>query len=290
MSLVAKANKRNSTGEARVAKVPRASDLQDTAATTTMALVEPSDDVTRKLGKHDLAIGVDIETADWVDQKYPLHKGQFGFFTMRGPDVFDQRIVQIGWFVQGVSCGSPIEAHSELVVQPQGFEVASKAAKLHGVTTERAWKEGLPLNVVLERFMRSVHSAHERGGRVVIHHLEFDAGIIDRELINSGLERWRPIWRKIAQQGFCTMDPDVGKWIQMSRGRVFDIHEESVGVMGLDKTIHLLAPVLPVTTEVENFRANKIHTAGADARLHCLIYIVLRELCEKATAKASESL
>ena len=69
MALVAKTSKRNSTGESRVAKIPRASELPDASATTSMALVQPSDDMARKLGNHGLAIGVDIETADWVDQK-----------------------------------------------------------------------------------------------------------------------------------------------------------------------------------------------------------------------------
>ena len=176
----------------------------------------------------------------------------------------------------------------ELIVQPTGFEIAPKAAKFHGVTPERARNEGLPLAIVLDRFMRVVTRAHERGGRLVAHHLEFDAGIIDRELANSGLEQWRPRWRDIAQQGFCTMDPDVGKWVQMCRGRVFDVCEGSVAVMGLETIINLLAQAMPATKQVEEFRLHRVHTAGADARMHCLIYIVLRDLALKATSMTFE--
>ena len=146
------------------------------------------------------------------------------------------------------------------------------------------------MHVVLERFMLAMKEAHERGGRVIIHHLEFDAGIIDRELGNAKLDSWIPLWRDIAKQGFCTMDPDIGKWIQMCRGRVFDAYVDSVSVLGLDKTLNLLAPALPVTKDVEEFRASKIHTAGADARMHCLIYVVLRELCAKAGTPKDASL
>ena len=62
--------------------------------------VEPSPEVVAKLGSQSLAVGVDIETADWTTQKHGLQRGQFGFFTMCGPEVFEQRIVQIGWFVK----------------------------------------------------------------------------------------------------------------------------------------------------------------------------------------------
>ena len=158
---------------------------------------------------------------------------------MRGPDVFNQRIVQIGWSVQDLANCSNTADHGELIVQPDGFEISQKAATFHGVTTERAHKERLPLAAVLERFMEVVTRAHERGGRLVVHHLEFDAGIIDRELANSGLERWIPTWDTIARQGFCTMDPDVGMWIQMCRGRVLDVNEDSVSVMGLQAIINL---------------------------------------------------
>ena len=287
MAHVARSGKRNADGKEHVAKIPKASELPDATAHTTMDLVKPPEAVAHKLGERSLAIGVDIETADWIDQKYPLHKGQFGFFTMRGPDVFNQRIVQIGWSVQDLANCSNTADHDELIVQPDGFEISHKAAKFHGVTTERAHREGLPLATVLERFMEVVTRAHEQGGRLVVHHLEFDAGIIDRELANSGLERWRPTWGTIARQGFCTMDPDVGMWIQMCRGRVLDVNEDSVSVMGLQAIINLLAPVLPATKEVEEFRALNIHTAGADAKMHCLIYLVLREMADKASKSAS---
>ena len=152
------------------------------------------------------------------------------------------------------------------------------------MTTERAHREGLPLATVSERFMEVVTRAHERGGRLVVHDLELNAGIIERELTNSGLDRWRLACGTIAQQDFCTMDPEVGMWIQMCCGRVLDVNEESVSVTGLQAIINLLAPVLPTTNEVEESRALNIHTAGADAKMHCLIYLVLREMANKASA------
>ena len=84
LSLVAKTNDDGS--EPRKSKVPRVSDLMATPETCRNYPVEPSPEVVAKLGSQSLAVGVDIETADWTNQKHGLQRGQFGFFTMCGPD------------------------------------------------------------------------------------------------------------------------------------------------------------------------------------------------------------
>ena len=269
----------------RRAKIPRASELPD--APRPLEYVEPSGVVLSKLGKHIMAMGVDIETADWIPGKHALHKGQFGFHTMCADIDFDQRIVQVGWSIREVSRDSLIEEEGEVIVRPDGFEIAKKAADLHGITTQRAMAEGLPLATVMDQFMTVMHRTHKRGGCVVIHNLEFDAGIVDKELVTAGLEHWRPVWHVIAKEGFCTMDPDIGKWIQMCRGRVRDASQDSNAVMSLTNIINDMATMLPMN-EVQEFRKNKIHTAGEDAHMHCLIYTALRKLSASAEVPASD--
>ena len=114
---------------------------------------------------------------------------------------------------------------------------------------------------------------------------EFDAGIVDKELVNAGLEHWRPVWHVIAKEGFCTMDPDVGKWIQTCRGRVFDLDGNSNAVMSLSTIVNLMAPMMP-TNEVQEFRKNTLHAAGEDAHMHCLIFTALRKLSVSVEAPA----
>ena len=282
LARAAKTCQRDSNGDmSRPRKVPRASELPAATSATAMSLVPPTPEVLRKLGKESFAMGVDIETADWAPKRNPLRKGQFGFYTMSGPEAFEQRIVQIGWCIKEVATDSS-EERGEIIVQPHDFEISDKAANFHGVCEKRAWEEGVPLKPALESFMNVMQRAHEKGGRLIIHNLEFDAGIIDKELTRAGLERWRPIWHDIARKGFCTMDPDVGKWIQVCRGRVYDETQDSRNIMGLAQTLNLLAPAFPTGNDVKEFRASKIHTAGTDARMHALIYIVLRELSTKA--------
>ena len=287
LSLVAKKNTRDTDGsDPRKPKVPRVRDL---TATPELCPVEPPAEVVAKLGEQNLTVGIDIETADWTEKKHALHKGQFGFHTMCGPEVFDQRIIQIGWFVKDLSNPDADNEHDELIIQPDGFEIAVKATKLHGVSNERAQHDGMPLKTALDIFMRVMERLEQRSARLVIHHLEFDAGIIDRELTTAGLDHYRQRWQSMARAGFCTMDPTIGQWIQHCCGRTFDVHENSTAVMSLERTINLLSPSLPVCEAVQNFRRNRLHTAGSDAQLHCLIYKTLREMATNGLDLAAQS-
>ena len=118
--------------------------------------------------------------------------------------------------------------------------------------------------------MRDVVGAYADGGRLVSHHLEFDCGIIDNELQNAGLGHLREVWGGIAKQGFCTMDPDVGEWVQKSFGRDGDART----MMSLRTAALLLLP----KTETTQRLLEKSHTAGADAQLHRLLFI---EMCKR---------
>ena len=287
LSLVAKANDDGS--DPRKCKVPRVSDLMATPETCRNYPVEPSPEVVAKLGSQSLAVGVDIETADWTTQKHGLQRGQFGFFTTCGPEVFEQRIVQIGWFVQDLSNPEADAEHGEIIIRPDDFQISAKATKLHGVSNERAQHDGLPLRSALNTFMCAMEGLEQRGARLVIHHLEFDAGIIDRELITAGLLHHRERWQSMARAGFCTMDPTIGKWIQLCCGRTFDVHENTMAVLSLERTINLLLPSLPACDTVQNFRANRLHTAASDAQLHCLIYQALRNMATRGLDLAAQN-
>ena len=111
------------------------------------------------------------ETHDFEDKRVSLHRGQFGFLCLCDADVFQQRIVQIGWSVGTTGAQEP-EEREEYVVLPEGFQIAAKATAKHGITEERAQKEGRPLREVLEKFMQAMVRLDERNGRVVSHHLE----------------------------------------------------------------------------------------------------------------------
>ena len=113
---------------------------------------------------------------------------------------------------------------------------------------------------------------------MVIHHLEFDAGIIARELLNAGLQSRMQEWMSIARKGICTMDPDIGCWVQKCMGRDVQTDEKSAPMLSLKDAVNMLLP----RTELVEALQSHCHTAGADAQLHRLLYIAFRKLCEQA--------
>ena len=258
-----------------VAKIPKVHDL-----VSGTHIIRPSDTVVAKIGSATLVVGVDIETHDWEGKAREMCNGRFGFFHIFHPDNLKQRIVQIGWAIGEAAKGAPLSDQAELLIQPAGFNISPKATHKHGISNDRANSEGLPLRVALGRFMDALCLVDSLGGRLVVHHLEFDAGIIDNELENAGLHHLRPRWCEIARKGFCTMDPDVGAWVQACRGRDVQRGEDGRQALSLAKAVNLLVP----KDEATQHLLQNAHTAGADAQLHRLVYIALLSLLQESGA------
>ena len=108
--------------QAVVPKVPKVSQLRLAGPTG----VPPPDVVAQKLGDATIVLGVDIETADWVDKKQPTKKGQFGFFHFCHPDNLKQKIVQIGWSLGEVREDAPLLEHAKLLASCATFPVKSQ--------------------------------------------------------------------------------------------------------------------------------------------------------------------
>ena len=257
--------------QAPLPRVPKVSDLIGAATT-----VPPPEAVLRKLGGATIVVGVDIETADWVDRKNSTSRGQFGFYHFCHPDDYSQKIVQIGWAMGETREEAQLCDSQEHLVQPEGFTIAEKATKKHGISQAVALGRGRPLVDVLTDFMNMVDRAESLGARLIVHHLEFDAGIIDRQLSDAGLGHKRGQWANFARNGFCTMDPDVGAWAQRCKGRDVSPDERSAPMMSLKAAVNLLIPKSDLVEALQRYH----HTAGADAQLHRLLYIALRSLAQ----------
>ena len=244
-----------------------------------LSVTPPPMSVLAKLGCPSFIVGVDIETADWVDRKRSAtRKGQFGFYHFCHDDDFNQRIVQIGWAAGEARDGAPLQTYKEILVRPEGFVISEKATAKHSICQERAIAEGTPLREALECFMEDMKQIDRDGGRIIIHHLEFDAGIIARELLNAGLQSRMQEWMSIARKGICTMDPDIGRWVQKCMGRDVQTDEKSAPMLSLKDAVNMLLP----RTELVEALQSHCHTAGADAQLHRLLYIAFKKLCEQA--------
>ena len=67
------------------------------------------------------------------------------------------RMVQLAWQLHG-PMGELIEAKN-FIVRPEGYDIPFNAEKIHGISTERALREGADLAFVLGEFSKAVARA-----------------------------------------------------------------------------------------------------------------------------------
>jgi len=84
----------------------------------------------------------------------------------------------------------------DYIIKPDGYEIPAEVAKLHGITTERAMREGVNIIYVLEEFIRLA----EKADYIVAHNMAFDEKIIGAELLRQGMANILEKKKKI-----CTM-------------------------------------------------------------------------------------
>lgn len=92
------------------------------------------------------------------------------------------RLVQLAWQVHDER-GELVEVKN-YIIKPEGFEIPHGAVKIHGITTERALREGLPLEEVLNIFNKSLEKVHTVAG----HNVEFDLNITAAEFLRKGIK------------------------------------------------------------------------------------------------------
>lgn len=109
-----------------------------------------------------------------------------GLPTARGRPAEDvdvwPRVVQLGWGLFDDE-GVELELHAP-VIRPDGFVIPADAARIHGITTAHALKQGVELRQALTDFVGSVRTARV----VVAHNLEFDRNVVRAEIIRLGLD------------------------------------------------------------------------------------------------------
>ncbi|GAA4361239.1 hypothetical protein GCM10023185_28180 [Hymenobacter saemangeumensis] len=104
------------------------------------------------------------------------------------------RLVQLAWAVYDQH-GQVLERRCH-IIRPEGFVISEDAALIHGVTQERALREGVRLSEVLDAFVQRLHVAE----LLVAHNIAFDAKIIGAELYRAS----RPM-RLDKKSQLCTM-------------------------------------------------------------------------------------
>ncbi|MGS2725401.1 DNA polymerase III subunit alpha [Psychroserpens sp. BH13MA-6] len=91
------------------------------------------------------------------------------------------RCIQIAWQLHD-AMGNCID-HQDYLVQPEGFNIPYDAEKIHGISTELALEQGIPLIEVLEKF----NSALSKTKFVVGQNLGFDLNIMGAEFVREDM-------------------------------------------------------------------------------------------------------
>jgi DNA polymerase-3 subunit alpha len=92
------------------------------------------------------------------------------------------RLIQLAWQIHDLA-GELIDVKNFLI-KPDGFVIPRGAEKIHGISTERAENEGLPLRLVLKEFNKALEAAHVVAG----HNLEFDNNIVGAEFLRMDMQ------------------------------------------------------------------------------------------------------
>jgi DNA polymerase III epsilon subunit-like protein len=115
------------------------------------------------------------------------------------------RLVQLAWVLmdtQGAVLGS-----ASHIIRPDGFEIPADAARIHGITTERALRLGDALPDVLAEFSALVDEAD----LLVAHDMEPNAKVVSAEFARAGASHHLDDVPK-----YCTMK-QTAAWCRVSR-------------------------------------------------------------------------
>lgn len=125
------------------------------------------------------------------------------------------RLVQLAYLTYDKK-GNKISDRN-FIIKPEGFTIPTDASKVHGITTERALKEGESISSVLKIF----DSVLKEASCLVAHNMNFDEKIIGAEFLRSKMQNTLVVKRKICTMekttNFCAIVGNYGyKWPKLS--------------------------------------------------------------------------
>ncbi|MEX0810747.1 MAG: 3'-5' exonuclease [Chitinophagales bacterium] len=125
------------------------------------------------------------------------------------------RLVQLAFLLYD-DAGNKIEG-GDYIIRPDGFTIPNDAARVHGITTERALDEGVEIQGVLEEF----HDFIDESKFLVAHNISFDEKIMGSEFLRHQMEDITAKKPKICTMhkstDFCRIPGRYGfKWPKLS--------------------------------------------------------------------------
>ena len=119
------------------------------------------------------------------------------------------RVVQVAWQLHDYK-GELIEVEN-FIIKPDGFTIPFNAEKIHGISTERAEKIGVPLAFVMDEFKKAL----EETDFAVGHNIEFDMKVMGAEYARAdrddGLMKKKTLDTMRSSTNFCQLPGGRGK-------------------------------------------------------------------------------
>lgn len=146
-----------------------------------------------------------------------VHANAENFLAWRGC-----RVVQIAWEIRSEMDQNILIAR-EFLVKPNGFTVPKEASKIHGITHERAEREGCDIRDVLVALIDDIASYNVT--LVVAHNISFDDNVVRAELYRLNQSSNASTWISVPKK--CTMRLGTkpgGRWPKLEA-----LYRERVG-------------------------------------------------------------
>lgn len=109
------------------------------------------------------------------------------------------RIVSLSWLLKKEN-GDEV-SKADLIVKPEGYTIPEEAAKIHGISTEKALEAGTKLQTVVALFLSDLSNADI----VVCHNYNFDSKVVACELFRATKNEDKSI-ALLEKHRVCTME------------------------------------------------------------------------------------
>ena len=123
------------------------------------------------------------------------------------------RIVELGYYI--IDMNNNIIKESEFLIKPDNFIISDEVVKIHGITQDRALKEGKPIKNVLNKLEEDL--IYYNVNTFISHNVDFDKNIILSECYRLNNESI--INKLLSMSNYCTMKDNKifnNKWPKLS--------------------------------------------------------------------------
>ncbi len=159
------------------------------------------------------------------------------------------RVVQLA-FMQTDEKGMVLAAE-EFIIKPEGFVIPADAARIHGITTEHALAQGVPMGEALAEFMGCL----QKSTALVAHNMAYDENVLGAEFLRAKMGNPLPKAKRVctmqSSTNYCAIPGPYGpKWptlgqlhMKLFGQEMKDAHRRAGGCAGLCEMLFELRKV-----------------------------------------------